>query len=409
MDLKVFDDRGALRIEVRGRALAFTRLITLVWATAWLALEVALLLEWFRSGWSPTVIVTMAWTLGGPFVLLALVWAAAGKPEVVTVTGPTFHVWRGVGPFGRTLRFDSHAIRALRVFDARHPVVTDYDAVQAFWDRGRGRLAFDVDDRTYGFGSSLDDCDVARVSCAIAARLPTSEAQSADAVPDVADSPRRRFGWAGYVTRTVLGAGLLIPAASLITDLPICTGGALGGGYDPISSARLRGQGQVVLVPFSDFPEATAQQIAQHFQTKYALTIRAGTALPLPDHAIDRDRDQVDSDALMSMLERAYPDTDSVVIGLTTADMFIRDVDWSYAFSNRREPRLAVVSPFRMDRGCFGITLANDDTRMARLRKMVGKNIGVLFYKLPLSNHPRSMMYAQIGGPQELDTIREEF
>jgi predicted Zn-dependent protease len=287
--------------------------------------------------------------------------------------------------------------------------MADYDAVQAFWDRGRGRLAFDVDDQTYGFGSSLADGDVAHVLCAIATRLPTSEALPADNEPDVVDSLRRRLGWMGYVTRTLLGAGLLIPAASLITDLPICTGGALGGEYEAMSVARLRGEGQVILVPFSDFPEASARQIAEHFQGKYNLAISAGPALPLPNDAIDRDRGQLDSNVLMSQLERAHPDPSSVVIGLTAADMFIRDVDWRYAFSNRRAPRLAVVSPFRMDRGCFGIPLANDDTRMARLRKMVGKNIGVLFYKLPLSNHPRSMMYADIGGPQELDTIREEF
>jgi hypothetical protein len=40
-----------------------------------------------------------------------------------------------------------------------------------------------------------------------------------------------------------------------------------------------------------------------------------------------------------------------------------------------------------------------------RLRKMVGKNIGVLYFGLPLSNDPRSLLYANIGGPQELDVM----
>lgn len=52
---------------------------------------------------------------------------------------------------------------------------------------------------------------------------------------------------------------------------------------------------------------------------------------------------------------------------------------------------------------------AADATVLARLRKMVGKNIGVLFFRLPLSDDPRSMMYGSIGGPQELDTMLEEF
>jgi hypothetical protein len=40
---------------------------------------------------------------------------------------------------------------------------------------------------------------------------------------------------------------------------------------------------------------------------------------------------------------------------------------------------------------------------------MVGKNIGVLYYGLPLSGDPRSLLYANIGGPQELDSISEMF
>ena len=98
-----------------------------------------------------------------------------------------------------------------------------------------------------------------------------------------------------------------------------------------------------------------------------------------------------------------------MVIGLTTADIFIPSVNWTYAFSNRRPPRLAVVSPARMDRGCMGIGRASADRQMARLRKMVGKNIGALVYGLPLSGHPRSMMYAWVGGPQELDMMTEDF
>jgi hypothetical protein len=62
-----------------------------------------------------------------------------------------------------------------------------------------------------------------------------------------------------------------------------------------------------------------------------------------------------------------------------------------------------------MDRGCMGLRRATETTQLARLRKMIGKNIGVLFYRLPLSNNPRSMLYASVGGPQELDTMLEEY
>ena len=46
---------------------------------------------------------------------------------------------------------------------------------------------------------------------------------------------------------------------------------------------------------------------------------------------------------------------------------------------------------------------------MARLRKMVGKNIGILYFGLEMSEDPASMLYAHIGGPQELDAMSDRF
>lgn len=46
---------------------------------------------------------------------------------------------------------------------------------------------------------------------------------------------------------------------------------------------------------------------------------------------------------------------------------------------------------------------------MARLRKMVGKNIGILYFGLDQSRDPARMLYGNIGGPQELDAMSEPF
>jgi hypothetical protein len=76
---------------------------------------------------------------------------------------------------------------------------------------------------------------------------------------------------------------------------------------------------------------------------------------------------------------------------------------------NRRQSRLAVVSTARMERGCLGLFAASEHRQAARLRKMIGKNVGALYFGLPLSSDPRSLMYAYIGGPQELDRMSEVF
>ena len=403
---------SAIRIALRGGAHPLTRVLAGLWAAGWVVIEAGLVAQPLRTAWTIGDLFWVGlWTGVGVLALVAIVWAVAGKPEVLIVSGRALRLRRGIGPFGRVHDFDGSAVRALRVFGAAPALAADYATIRAFWDRGAGRVAFDVANRTYMFGPALDDAAVRDVCSAIIEQLPGSPVQPADLEPDTLWSPRRAPGWPAYVTTWVIAGAILFPTQAVMTDLPTCTGGAVGGEYVPIDPNQLKADGRVVLVPFGDFPVSDAQHIASWFKAKYGLDITVGPSLTLPVEAFVVERGQVESDVLLRVLERQYPDTPprTIAIGLTRADMFIREVNWNYAFSNRLPPRFAVVSPARMDYGCMGILEANRDTRMARLRKMVGKNIGVLFYELPLSGNPRSMMYASIGGPQELDAMREEF
>jgi hypothetical protein len=44
-----------------------------------------------------------------------------------------------------------------------------------------------------------------------------------------------------------------------------------------------------------------------------------------------------------------------------------------------------------------------------RLRKMVTKDIGMLYYGMPLNGNPKSVLYGRILGIQELDQVSEDF
>jgi hypothetical protein len=57
----------------------------------------------------------------------------------------------------------------------------------------------------------------------------------------------------------------------------------------------------------------------------------------------------------------------------------------------------------------MGLWPADDVRLTARLRKMVGKNIGIMYFGLDMSSDPLSMLYANIGGPQELDAMSNRF
>ena len=114
------------------------------------------------------------------------------------------------------------------------------------------------------------------------------------------------------------------------------------------------------------------------------MTIDVAPAVNWPEGAYVESRRQMNSAMMLTRLESAYASADErmVAIGLTTRDMFNPKVGWRYMFSYRRRNRVAVVSPARMDRGCMGIFQADDDRLTARLRKMVGKNIGIMYFDL---------------------------
>jgi hypothetical protein len=69
------------------------------------------------------------------------------------------------------------------------------------------------------------------------------------------------------------------------------------------------------------------------------------------------------------------------------------------------EGHLAVLSTARMgpEPGPFGHQLET-----ARLRKMVTKYIGVMYFGLPQSSDPRSVLYGNILGVPDLDAMGED-
>jgi hypothetical protein len=52
---------------------------------------------------------------------------------------------------------------------------------------------------------------------------------------------------------------------------------------------------------------------------------------------------------------------------------------------------------------------ASADLAATRLRKIVTKDIGILYFGLPQSTDPKSVLYNGIMGIEELDNVGEEF
>jgi predicted Zn-dependent protease len=185
--------------------------------------------------------------------------------------------------------------------------------------------------------------------------------------------------------------------------------GCVGRGqYVPVDKQSLKGWGKLYFIPLGDFPSSTTEDLIVHYQSKYGLSIEARPNLPLKFSVVNTARQQLIAEELIALIKSAYPDlvsnTEAIIIGLTTEDMYIAQYNWQFSFGWRQEGKYAVVSNARMSLGD-----PSEEQQKARLRKMVSKNIGILYYRLPQSNDPRSVLYKDIGGISELDYMGEEF
>jgi len=171
--------------------------------------------------------------------------------------------------------------------------------------------------------------------------------------------------------------------------------------------------GVLYLVEIGDGSEALIEGLAAHVRARFSMPVTILPHLLFDRATYDSGRDQVVADELINAISRRYSsilrESNARVIGITSHDMYMKQQNWAFTFSLRDEgAHIAVVSYARMD----PVTLGNarDEKLLeSRLRKMVTKNIGILCYGLPLSVDPRSVLYGNIGGTDELDVMTEDF
>jgi len=184
-----------------------------------------------------------------------------------------------------------------------------------------------------------------------------------------------------------------------------CLAGGEGRPRSPIPVPALSASRSVFFAPIGDFPIGDAESLVAHYHEKFGMTIAILPAIPVPAEAYDGDRKQVIAERIIDAIGAAHPvaaDPAAVVIGLTSTDLYIAGEPWAWAYGLRTQSHLAVVSAARMN-DFLGMQ------RMRRLQKMVTKNIGLLYFGLPLSDDPGSVLYRSVGGQGDLDQMSEDF
>lgn len=170
-------------------------------------------------------------------------------------------------------------------------------------------------------------------------------------------------------------------------------------------------ESKIRFVPIEDFPVRQLESLARHYRAKFNIEISIAKSVPIPPELHDYVRGQVKAEALASSLRRALPEyaQNTILIGFTSEDIYPISQNWRFAFGWRiGETRSAVVSTARMALVYPGMP-ADRNIAATRLRKVVTKDIGIFYYGLPLSSNPRSVLYNQIMGIQELDEVGEDF
>src|SRR5882724_409191 len=177
------------------------------------------------------------------------------------------------------------------------------------------------------------------------------------------------------------------------------------------SSENLHADGRVIFVPLGSGAVEITDKLQKKLSAKLNIPIEILEWVPI-DVAEDPSRKQLIAEELTVSIKNNNPslvnDPNAVIIGITAEDMYIRERDWRFAFSYRAEDRFAIVSSARLDPVMYE-SHPDPDLLLLRTQKMVTKNIGVLHYHLRLSNDPRSVLYGNVGGIQELDMMGEDF
>jgi YD repeat-containing protein len=164
---------------------------------------------------------------------------------------------------------------------------------------------------------------------------------------------------------------------------------------------ELTGNGNIYLVQMG--PHTAPYELdgfAEWLHSKYGLQVQVLPPMQLDQSAWDSGRKQYVAQLLCEQIKREHrnlaANTGAYLIGFTDASMYNVGTTWRSAFSQRDFQRTAVISSngiqdywwqrFRVD-----AKVVNEHLQ-ARLRRILLKDVAVLYWHLPLNNDPTSLL-----------------
>jgi YD repeat-containing protein len=168
----------------------------------------------------------------------------------------------------------------------------------------------------------------------------------------------------------------------------------------------LRGHGKLYFVPVGR-QVIPIQALADYYLEKFGAHVTVLPQVEVQASDCFPERGQCGAEDLEAEMTAAYGEIarnpDSVMIALTDEDIFPRERGWNFTYS-WHSARIGIVSSRRMDPAFWG-EAPNEATRLANTRQMLTKYIALLYYHVPPSFDPTSVMRSPLtpnGGSDDI-------
>ena len=173
------------------------------------------------------------------------------------------------------------------------------------------------------------------------------------------------------------------------------------------SPQDLHASGRLYFVPMGR-QAISVQSLTDYYRQKFRIQITILPPVPLNRSACVPERKQCIAEEMLLNMQRHYPkvsaDPDSVMIMLTDEDVFPRAYGWDFTYSLHTGSRLGMVSTRRMDPTFWGDP-PDEEKRLASTKQMLTKYIAMMYFHVPISYDPSSIMYQPLtpnGGADDL-------
>ena len=173
-----------------------------------------------------------------------------------------------------------------------------------------------------------------------------------------------------------------------------------------------RGEGKIYLLPLGQPAVDLLENIPEYIKNKFGIELVVLPVLPLDSAVVDASRSQLVAQKVIESMKQAHRelvgDYGNILIGITERDMYIAGDRRKNVFNLRKENRFVVISTSHLEtRSLF--EPSNPLVMQSRFRKLLIKNIGFLYYLLPLTSDPTSALYGGVEIATDIDWMTEDF